>query len=200
MPGCATTVPSPSQSGPPLIELALILVIILSTYVLLVFVWRYLQRGHIARYQRLPDLLGHTAHAVGMIGMALLMLGTVATIGPLVAYVIAFMVLALIFLVRLLLGWRSHDAQAETWHFFINASMAYMFSATNYTAVTVVCLVAYLCFAVLTLRGSRRSLELPPNGRSELPSLRTLGINGDVTIAISMVLMLTITQWPQWFT
>jgi hypothetical protein len=200
MPGCATTVPSRSQIGPPIIELALIVVIVLSTYVLFIFIWRYLQRGHIASYQTLPDLLGHAAHALGMIGMALLMIGTVTTIGPLVAYLVAFGAFAVLFLVRLTVGGSSRDRRAESWHFFINASMAYMFSATNIAAITAACLVIYVCFIGLSARTSRSSLEGRGGGLQESPSLRLLGVNGDITIAVSMMLMLTVTQWPQWFT
>lgn len=200
MPGCATTVPSRSQIGPPIIELALIVVIVLSTYVLFIFIWRYLQRGRIASYQALPDLLGHAAHALGMIGMALLMIGTVASIGPLVSYVVAFGVFALLFLVRLIAGWSSRDRRADGWHFFINASMAYMFSATNIAVVTAACLIFYVCFIGLSVRSSRSSLEGRGGGLRESPSLRLLGVNGDITIAVSMMLMLTVTQWPQWFT
>lgn len=200
MPGCATVIPSRSQVGPPVIELVLIVVIVLSIYVLVIFTLRSLQRGQLARYQALPDLVGHATHALGMIGMALLMLGTVARIGPLLAYVVAYAGFALIFVIRLSFGWTTRDHRGESWHFFINASMAYMFSATNITLVTVTCLLTYLSFVGLTIRSSQRSLEDPGGGLRDSPSLRLLGINGDVTIAISMTLMLTVTQWPQWFT
>ncbi|HVB13351.1 MAG TPA: DUF5134 domain-containing protein [Candidatus Dormibacteraeota bacterium] len=200
MPGCASSVlPSHAQSGPPLIELALILVIILSTYVLLIFSWRYLQRGHIASYRTLPDLLGHTVHALGMIGMALLMIGTVAYIGPLVAYVVAFGMFAAVFLVRLIRTWRTCNRRSESWHVFINASMAYMFSATNIPVITITCLIVYLGFVGSTLREARQPAESTTGTLNDQPSLRMLGANGDVTIAISMMLMLTVTQWPKFF-
>lgn len=201
MPGCASSVPpSHSQSGPPVIELALILVIILSSYVLFIFIWRYLQRGHIASYHTLPDLLGHTVHALGMIGMALLMIGTVAYIGALSAYVVAFSLFAAVFLVRLLMRWTTCDRRSESWHLFINASMAYMFSATNVSAVTIPCLVVYLAYIGSTLRAARHPPTTSLGSRFDRPSLRVLGTNGDLTIAFSMMLMLTITQWPQLFT
>ncbi|HUY10403.1 MAG TPA: DUF5134 domain-containing protein [Candidatus Dormibacteraeota bacterium] len=201
MPGCASSVsPSHSQSGPPVIELALILVIILSSYVLFIFIWRYLQRGHIASYHTLPDLLGHTVHALGMIGMALLMIGTIAYIGPLSAYVVAFALFATVFLGGLLLRWNTCDRRSESWHLFINASMAYMFSATNVSAVTIICLAVYLAFIGSTLRAARHPLTTSVGSRLDRPSLRILGTNGDLTIAFSMMLMLIVTQWPQLFT
>jgi hypothetical protein len=200
MPGCATAAsPSSSQSGPPVIELALILVIILSAYVLFIFIWRYLQRGHIVSYHALPDLLGHTVHALGMIGMALLMIGTVASLGPLLGYVVAFVVFAGVFLVRLVRRWDSCDRRSESWHLFINASMAYMFSATNVSGLTVGCLVVYLGFIGSTLRAAQSPSDSSNGSGLDRPSLRVLGTNGDVTIAVSMMLMLTITQWPQLF-
>jgi hypothetical protein len=200
MPGCASSVPSSrAQIGPPVIELALILVIILSAYVLFIFTWRYSQRGHIASYHALPDLLGHTVHALGMIGMALLMIGTLTSIGPLVAYIIAFSLFAVIFLVRIIVRWSSCDRRSELWHLFINASMAYMFSATNVAAITISCLVLYLAFIAGTLRQSRRTSQNGVSSRDDRPSLRVLGTNGDLTIAFSMMLMLTLTQWPQLF-
>jgi hypothetical protein len=200
MPGCASSVPSSStQSGPPVIELALILIIILSTYIVFIFSWRYLQRRHIAGYHALPDLLDHSAHALGMIAMALLMIGAVATIGPLVGYVIAFAVLATVFLVRLSVRWDSCDRRSEFWHVFVNGSMAYMFSFTNVVTATLICLVVYVGFMVEIARLSRRSLSLEGDRREDRRSLRVLGSNGDLTIAFSMMLMLTLTQWPQLF-
>ncbi|HEY6538613.1 MAG TPA: DUF5134 domain-containing protein [Candidatus Dormibacteraeota bacterium] len=200
MPGCATAVPpSRAQSGPPVIELALIVVVVLSTYVLVIFVWRHFQRGQIASYQALPDLVGHVAHALGMIGMALLMIGTLTTIGPLLAYVIGYGLFALLFGVRLVVRWSSCDRRRESWHWFINASMAYMFSATSVPLVTIACLLTYLYFIVVAARGSRPPLEPPRDGPREHPALRALDAHGDITIAISMVLMLSLTQWPQWF-
>jgi hypothetical protein len=201
MPGCASTVPpSHSQSGPPVIELALIIVVILSSYVLFIFIWRYLQRGHIASYHTLPDLLGHTVHAVGMIGMALLMIGTIPYLGPLLGYVVAFAVFAGVFLIRLIARWNSCDRRSECWHLFINASMAYMFSATSVPGITIACLVVYLGFIGSTLSAARHTSGSPAESRGDRPSLRTLGTNGDLTIAFSMMLMLTVTQWPQLFT
>ncbi|MGC1185048.1 MAG: hypothetical protein WBA31_07850, partial [Candidatus Dormiibacterota bacterium] len=126
--------------------------------------------------------------------------GTVASIGPLLAYVAAYAAFAFVFVIRLSFGWSTRDHRGESWHFFINASMAYMFTATNIMAVTVVCLFVYVGFVGLTLHSSQSSLEDPGQGLPDSPSLRLLGINGDVTIAISMMLMLTVTQWPQWFT
>ncbi|HVB52882.1 MAG TPA: DUF5134 domain-containing protein [Candidatus Acidoferrales bacterium] len=200
MPGCASAAPpSHAQPGPPVIELALTLVIILSSYVLLIFIWRYFQRGHIASYHALPDLLGHTVHALGMIGMALLMIGTVASIGPLTAYVGAFALFAAVFLVRLITRWSTCDRHSEGWHLFINASMAYMFSAANVSAITIVCLVVYLWFIGSTVRTARHPSEASTGSRIDRPSLRVLGTNGDLTIAVSMMLMLTVTQWPQLF-
>ncbi|HUY25123.1 MAG TPA: DUF5134 domain-containing protein [Candidatus Saccharimonadales bacterium] len=185
--------------GPPVIELALILIIVLSTYVLFIFTWRYLQRRHIVGYHALPDLLDHSAHALGMIAMALLMIGAVASIGPLLGYVIAFALLAVVFLICLIVRWHSCDRRAESWHVFVNGSMAYMFSFTNVAAATVALLVIYLAFMIATVRDSRRRTSSESSTREDRRSLRTLGSNGDLTIAFSMMLMLTLTQWPQLF-
>ncbi|MFZ0995300.1 MAG: DUF5134 domain-containing protein [Candidatus Dormiibacterota bacterium] len=185
--------------GPPVIELALILIIILSAYVLFIFTWRYLQRRHIARYHALPDLLDHSVHALGMIAMAVLMIGVVGSIGPLVGYVIAFALFAAVFLIRLIIRWHACDRRSEFWHVFVNGSMAYMFSFTNIAAATVACLVIYVAFMVATARASRRKVSSGGDTREDRQSLRVLGSNGDLTIAFSMMLMLTLTQWPQLF-
>lgn len=200
MPGCASSAPSSgTQLGPPVIELALVLIVILSAYVLCIFTWRYLQRRHIAGYHALPDLLDHSAHALGMIVMAVLMIGVVESIGPLVGYVIAFALLAVVFLIRLLVTWHSCDRRSEFWHVFVNASMAYMFSFTNFAAATIVCLVIYVAFVSATARDTRRSISSDNRSHEDRQSLRVLGSNGDLTIAFSMMLMLTLTQWPQLF-
>jgi hypothetical protein len=200
MPGCASSVPSSSkQLGPPVIELALILIIILSAYVLFIFTWRYLQRRHIVRYHALPDLLDHSVHALGMIAMAVLMIGVVGSIGPLIGYVIAFALFAAVFLLRLIVRWHSCDRRSESWHVFVNGSMAYMFSFTNVAAATIVCLVIYVAFMVATARASRGKVSSERDTNEDRPSLRVLGSNGDLTIAFSMMLMLTLTQWPQLF-
>jgi len=200
MPGCASSVPSSSkQLGPPVIELLLILIIILSAYVLFIFTWRYLQRRHIAAYHALPDLLDHSVHALGMIAMAVLMIGVVGSIGPLVGYVIAFALFAVVFLIRLIVRWDSCDRRSDFWHVFVNGSMAYMFSFTNVAAATIVCLVIYVAFMVAIARASRRQVPFGEDTREDRPSLRVLGSNGDLTIAFSMMLMLTLTQWPQLF-
>ncbi|MGA8207044.1 MAG: DUF5134 domain-containing protein [Candidatus Dormiibacterota bacterium] len=200
MPGCASAVPSSSaQSGPPVIELALILIIILSTYIVFIFSWRYLQRRHITGYHALPDLLDHSVHALGMIAMALLMIGAVATIGPLVGYVIAFALLAVVFLIRLIVRWDLCDRRSEVWHVFVNGSMAYMFSFTNVVSATLICLLIYVGFMVEIVNLSRHNASLEGDVREDRQSLRELGSNGDLTIALSMMLMLTLTQWPQLF-
>ncbi|MGH7643928.1 MAG: DUF5134 domain-containing protein [Candidatus Dormibacteria bacterium] len=200
MPGCASSAPpSQTQSGPPVIELALILVIILSAYVLVIFIWRYLQRAHISRYHTLLDLVGHTVHALGMIGMTTLMIGTVTYIGPLGIYVVVFALFTGVFLVRLVGRWSSCDRRSEGWHLFINASMAYMFSTTSVSGITILCLVLYLGFIVTTVWESRHPSPSRSSNGQDLPSLRALGINGDLTIAFSMMLMLSVTQWPQLF-
>jgi lysylphosphatidylglycerol synthetase-like protein (DUF2156 family) len=200
MPGCASSVPSSSkQLGPPVIELLLILIIILSTYVLFIFSWRYLQRRHIAGYHALPDLLDHSVHALGMIAMAVLMIGVVASIGPLVGYVIAFALFAIVFLIRLLVRWDSCDRRSDFWHVFVNGSMAYMFSFTNVAAATIICLFIYVAFMVAIARASHHKVSSGGDTREDRPSLRVLGSNGDLTIAFSMMLMLTLTQWPQLF-
>jgi hypothetical protein len=200
MPGCASSVSSSNTgSGPPVIEIALILIIILSAYVLFIFTWRYLQRRHIASYHALPDLLAHTVHALGMISMALLMIGTVDSIGPLIAYVVAFALFAVVFLTRLIVRWHSCDRRSELWHVFINGSMAYMFSFTNVVAATVVCLVIYVGFIAVTTRGAGRNVSSDRGPQEDRQSLRLLGTNGDLTIAFSMMLMLTLMQWPQLF-
>jgi hypothetical protein len=200
MPGCASSVPNSStQLGPPVIEPALILIIILSAYILFIFTWRYLQRRHISGYHALPDLLDHSVHAMGMIAMAILMLGAVESIGPLVGYVIAFALFAVVFLIRLLVRWDSCDRRSEFWHVFVNGSMAYMFSFTNVVTATLAFLVIYVAFIVATVRESRRHVSAENRTREDRQSLRMLGSNGDLTIAFSMMLMLTLTQWPQLF-
>jgi hypothetical protein len=77
--------------------------------------------------------------------------------------------------------------------------MAYMFSFTNVAAATIVCLVIYVAFMVATARASRRRVSSEGDTNEDRPSLRVLGSNGDLTIAFSMMLMLTLTQWPQLF-
>ncbi len=201
MPGCASAVPpSQARSGPPVIELILILVVILSAYVLFFFIWRFLQRGSIISYHALPDLLDHGVHALGMIGMALLMIGTLRYIGPLLAYVAAFSLFALVFLVRLGASWASCSRRAGVWHVFINASMAYMFGAVDVAWITAACLVVYLGFISVALRGGGPPLEAGLGSGPERRGLRALGSDGDLTIAVSMMLMLAVTQWPQFFT
>jgi hypothetical protein len=201
MPGCASAVPrSQSQAGTPIIELILVLVVILSAYVLFFFIWRYLQRGQLGSYHALPDLLDHVLHALGMIGMALLMIGTLRYIGPLLAYVAAFSFFALVFLVRLGASWSSCSRRAESWHVFINASMAYMFAAADVAWITAACLVVYLGFIGIALRSGGPHLEAGLGSGPEGRALRTLGANGDLTIAVSMMLMLAVSQWPQLFT
>jgi Domain of unknown function (DUF5134) len=200
MPGCASAAPSSStQLGPPVIELALILIIILSAYVLFIFTWRYLQRRHIEGYHTLPDLLDHCVHGLGMIAMAVLMIGVVRSIGPLVGYTIAFVLFALIFLIRVIVRWDSCDRRGGFWHVFVNASMAYMFSFTNVAAATIALVVIYVGFIIATVRESRRNITSESSTREDRQSLRILGSNGDLTIAFSMMLMLTLTQWPQLF-
>jgi hypothetical protein len=201
MPGCATsTPPSRTASGPPTIELALILIIILSAYVVLIFTWRFIRRRRISSYSAFSDWFGHTAHALGMIAMALLMIGTIRYIGPLRAYMVVFGLFALVFLLRLITKWSTCNRRIELWHVFISASMAYMFSATDLSAVTVGCLLLYIAFVASELRKSswRGGSGMPAGG--ERRSLRILEINGDLTIAFSMMLMLALNQWPNLFT
>jgi hypothetical protein len=134
-----------------------------------------------------------------MIAMAVLMIGVVGSIGPLIGYVVAFTVFAVVFLVRLILRWHSCDRRSEFWHVFVNGSMAYMFSFTNVAVATIACLLIYVAFMVATARASRSGVSSGGGTREDRQSLRVLGSNGDLTIAFSMMLMLTLTQWPQLF-
>jgi ABC-type antimicrobial peptide transport system permease subunit len=134
-----------------------------------------------------------------MMAMAVLMIGVVSSIGPLVGYVIAFALFAVVFLGRLIVRWQSCDRRNEFWHVFVNGSMAYMFSFTNVAIATIGCLVIYVAFMVATARAARIKVSSAEGTRDDRQSLRVLGSNGDLTIAVSMMLMLTLTQWPQLF-
>lgn len=194
MPGCGRY-GSPAGGGPPLLEWALILITALCVYVLVIFGWRFLRRSEIPGYSPISEFVGHDVHALAMIGMSLLTIGTLASIGPLIAYVLVFAALALFFLARLALRWGSGHRAPELGHAFTSASMAYMFSARDLVEVTVACLVLYSLLVLAELR--RAGVESERRGR--IRALQRLGTNGSVAIALSMMLMLALMQWPATF-
>lgn len=197
MPGCSST---GADSGPSATELVLVLVLLLSLYVLGTAVWRHLHRTEIAAYSAVADGLGCAVHALGMIAMALLMLGTVRSVGPLRVYTAVFLMLAAVFLVR---AWRgSPDARRdEVWRALVHASMAYMFWSDEMLATTAVCLALYLLYIGDHLR--RSPLEAPAPGvareRMVAPSPHLVGTTGHLAIAVAMMLMLVLMQWPAVF-
>lgn len=201
MPGCPSSAPAAAgRGGPSATDLALVLVLVLSVYVLGTFAWRHLRRAEIAGYSAFADGFGCVAHALGMIAMSLLMLRTVPTIGPLWAYMVVFATLTVLFLVRAVRA-APDGRRDEVWTAFVHASMVYMFWSVGVVPITAVCLVLYLLFIAEHVRRSLREapLSAPARERVVAASPNLVGLTGHLAIAAAMMLMLALMQWPAVF-
>lgn len=197
MPGCpATEHPTTASLSLSTTDGLLLLIIALSVFVVLVFGWRYAARSDIRGYSLFSDLMGHVLHAPGMILMSLLMLGAISSLGPRWPYMLVYGAFSLIFTARLCILRNPVRARGDLWHIFTHASMVYMFRAHSLALITIPCLVIYVLIIAdygwqswkgfesgVTLRGSHRTLYL-------------LGTTGHIGIALSMMLMIAIMQWP----
>jgi hypothetical protein len=196
MPGCrAPFLMGGARGGPTVLEIWMVAIIVLSAYAGLVFAGRYLVRAHTPHYSATSDWLGHAAHAPGMIAMALLMMGTLSTIGPLWIYMGIYGLFGLVFLVRSFLPRHSSCRGAELWHAFVNASMVYMFSFSDVVLVTLTCLLLYGAVIVFEVWRGLRATSVPPHSGSAARALNLVGVNGSVALGVSMMLMLAVMQW-----
>ncbi|MGP8249742.1 MAG: hypothetical protein ACLQNU_07340 [Candidatus Dormibacteria bacterium] len=200
MPGCASYAPSLRDgAGPSLIKPILIRVVVLAAISLAIFALRLLRRGDIANYSGLSDFVGHIAPALGLVGISLLTLGAMPTLGPLLVYTAAFGVLAAVFLIRCIPRWKVVRNVSELWVVILAITMAYVFSATSIVPLTVLILIVALAFVGDVIRRANLDSQLPTFGSAARRALATLGSNGEVALALAVVLLLAVSQWPHAF-
>jgi hypothetical protein len=196
MPGCrAPLLMGRAMGGPTVIEIWMFAIIVLSAYGGLVFEWRYLVRAQIPHYSGTSEWLGHAAHAPGMIAMALLMMGTFSTIGPLSIYMGIYGLFGVVFLVRWFSPRHPSPRGAELRHAFVNASMVYMFSFSDVALVTLTCLLLYGAAVALEVWGVLRAMPVPSRAGSAARNLNLVGVTGTLALGVSMMLMLAVMQW-----
>lgn len=182
---------------------ALLLVLGLAVLGLILFLWRLGRHRQIPGYDWVTDWLGHGgAHAVGMILMTALVLGWVASIGPVWIYPAGYAGLALLFGVRALAARDASRRTSDLWHVFVQLSMVYMFGMLwlgPVLVLTAVFLVLYGSFTVDHL--SRAFRDAGPDAALRTDGKRTgiAGTLGHLAISCSMVLMFILMQWPAAF-
>lgn len=200
MPGCASYAPAlRTGSGPSLIKPILIIVVALAASSAAIFILRLLLRSRISNYSAASDLLGHVLPALGLAAISLLTIGTLRSGGPLVLYSAAFIVLAAALLIRLVTRWDIARLVQDLWVLLLALAMAYVFSAASIVPLTLAVLLLSLAFVGEVFRRGgldpKQSTESSPGSRA----LSTLGSNGEVALAIALVLLLAVSQWPRVF-
>ena len=211
MPGCASYAPAlRSGAGPSLIKPILIIVVALGAFSAAIFILRLLLRSRISNYSAVSDLLGHVLPALGLAAISLLTIGALRSLGPLLVYTAAFMVLAAVLLIRLITRWDGARLVQALWVLLLAIAMAYVFSAASVVPLTVAVLLLSLAFVGEVLRRGGVDLsdldarggldpQLPTVSSSGRRALSTLGSNGEAALAIALVLLLAVSQWPRVF-
>lgn len=200
MPGCASYAPVlRGGAGPSLIKPILIIVVALAVFSAAIFILRLLLRARISHYSAVSDLLGHVLPALGLAAISLLTIGALRSLGPLLVYTAAFMVLAAVLLIRLIARWDGARLVQELWLLLLAIAMAYVFSADSIIPLTVIVLALSLALVAEVFRRGGLDPQLPPVTSPGRRALATLGTNGEVALAIALVLLLAVSQWPRVF-
>ncbi|MGA8206535.1 MAG: hypothetical protein WB867_00690 [Candidatus Dormiibacterota bacterium] len=200
MPGCASYAPSlRAGAGPSLIKPILIIVVVLAAISVAIFALRLLERRDITNYSVLNEFVGHVAPAIGLAGISLLTLGAMPTLGPLLVYTVAFGVLAAALVFRCIPRWTVVRNISELWVVILAIAMAYIFSAASIVPLTVLIIVLALAFVGDVILRANRNSQLSTVGSAGRRALATLGSNGEVALALAVVLLLAVSQWPGTF-
>ncbi|MGC1185694.1 MAG: hypothetical protein WBA31_11190 [Candidatus Dormiibacterota bacterium] len=201
MPGCASYAPAlRTGAGPSLIKPLLIIAVVLAAFSATIFILRLLLRSRIRNYSSVSDLLGHVLPAAGLAAMSLLTIGTLRSLGPLLLYTAGFTVLAAVLLIRAVTHWDTARLVQDLWVLLLALTMAYVFSAASIVPLTVLVLLLSLAFVGEVLRRGGLDSQLPTVNSPGRRILSTLGSNGEVALAIALVLLLAVSQWPRVFT
>lgn len=201
MPGCASYAPAlRNGAGPSLIKPILIIVVALATFSAAIFILRLLLRSRISNYSAMSELLGHVLPALGLGAVSLLTIGALGSLGPLFLYTSAFIVLAVLLLIRLVTRWRTPRRIQGMWVLLLALALAYVFSAASIVPLTVVVVLLSLAFVGEVLRRGGLDPQLSTVNSPGRRMLSTLGSNGEVALAIALVLLLAVSQWPRVFT
>jgi hypothetical protein len=200
MPGCASYAPAlRAGAGPSLIKPILIIVVVLAAISLAIFALRLLRRRDITNYSGLNEFVGHVAPAVGLVGLSLLTIGAIPTLGPLVVYAAAFALLAAVLLINCIPRWNVVRNVSELWVVILAITMAYVFSAASIVPLTVLILILALAFVGEVIRRANLDSQPPTVGSAGRRAVATLGSNGEVALALAVVLLLAVSQWPRAF-
>jgi hypothetical protein len=182
-----------------LIKPILIIVVALGAFSAAIFILRLLLRSRISNYSAVSDLLGHVLPALGLAAISLLTMGALRSLGPLLVYTAAFMVLAAVLLIRLITRWDGARLVQALWVLLLALAMAYVFSAASVVPLTVAVLLLSLAFVGEVLRRGGLDPQPPTVSSSGRRALSTLGSNGEAALAIALVLLLAVSQWPRVF-
>ncbi len=200
MPGCASYTPSlRAGAGPSLIKPLLIIAVVLATISVVIFVVRLLRRKDIANYSTLGEFVGHVAPAVGLAGIALVTLGAIPTLGPLLPYAAGFAILGAVLLIHGIPRWRVDRSASELWVVILAITLAYVFSTASIIPLTLLILVLAVAFIGALIRRANLESEQPKVASARRRALATLGTNGEVALALAVVLLLSVSQWPRAF-
>jgi hypothetical protein len=183
-----------------LIKPILIIVVALATFSAAIFILRLLLRSRISNYSAMSELLGHVLPALGLGAVSLLTIGALGSLGPLFLYTSAFIVLAVLLLIRLVTRWRTPRRIQGMWVLLLALALAYVFSAASIVPLTVVVVLLSLAFVGEVLRRGGLDPQLSTVNSPGRRMLSTLGSNGEVALAIALVLLLAVSQWPRVFT
>jgi hypothetical protein len=200
MPGCASYAPAlRTGAGPSLIKPILIIVVALAAFSAVIFIVRLLLRSRISNYSVVSDLLGHVLPALGLAAISLLTIGALRSLGPLLVYTCAFMALAVVLLIRLIARRDAAYFVPHVWVVLLALAMAYVFTAASVVPLTVAAVVLSLAFIGEVFRRGSRDPQPPTASSPGRRALSTLGTNGEVALAIAVVLLLAVSQWPHVF-
>ena len=86
------------------------------------------------------------------------------------------------------------------WVLLLALALAYVFSAASIVPLTVVVVLLSLAFVGEVLRRGGLDPQLSTVNSPGRRMLSTLGSNGEVALAIALVLLLAVSQWPRVFT
>lgn len=172
---------------------ALLLCLVLSVFVSIAYLTRIVYRRDV-RYDAVSEWCGHGLHGPGMAYMSAVMLGWIPAVIPFAPLAVVYTICTAVFVVRMIFGFY-YIWWWDLLHVVGSASMAYMFWHTSMWSPywTLIFIAYYVAVIAIYVHYVREHVAV------QVPRARFAHLLSDYShhaMAVSMIIMLTMMQWP----
>jgi len=172
---------------------ALLLCLVLSVFVSIAYLTRIAYRRDV-RYDVVSEWFGHGLHGPGMAYMSAVMLGWIPAVVPFAPLAVVYTICTAVFVARMVFGYY-YIWWWDLLHVVGSASMSYMFWDTSMWSPywTIMFIAYYVAVIAIYVHYVREHVAVPVS-RARFAHL--LSDYSHHAMAVSMIVMLTLMQWP----